>query len=73
MKATKLDKSTRKKIDKLIQSMIRQTMEYKQEYKPGIYGKARINNTIMWELKEKGYSEELINLAIAPVLDVLTK
>ena len=73
LKINKLDKSTRKKVDKLIRRIEREAMAYKAEVKPGVYGTARINNEIIQNLKKKGYSSEQIDLLVVPLMNTLAK
>ena len=54
------DKKLELKFKKLTQRLYKQAQDYNIKVNLGVYGKARIGNKFMWELKDKGYEEVLI-------------
>ena len=51
------------RLAKAFDSTFNRAIDFQQERKLGVYGKARLGNTFRWKLKELGYPEDLIELA----------
>ncbi|MEM7250536.1 MAG: hypothetical protein AAF493_03885 [Pseudomonadota bacterium] len=52
-----------KKLNRALSIIQNQVRDYKKSHRLGVYQKARIGNTFKWELKERGYSEQFVELA----------
>ena len=48
-------------------------VEYQQEHKLGWFSKARLGNAFRWELTERGYTKEFVDLATEALVVSLTK
>lgn len=65
------NKKNQIKFRKTINRLGTKVRDYRKAAKLGIYGKAKIGNTFMWMLKEKGYDEELVESITNDLLHVL--
>jgi hypothetical protein len=61
-----------KKDQKKFDSLVRRTRAFAQQHKLNIYKKAKLLNTIKWELRETGYDEALIDEIVAVLTPLLT-
>jgi len=52
-----------KRIGRVLENSLARAVDYKQERKLGIYGKAKLANEFRWKLKDKGYDDKFIELA----------
>ncbi len=44
-----------------INKIYNKAFDFKQQYRLGIYGRARLGNTFKWELREMGYENDFID------------
>ncbi len=61
-------KKDRKKFD----SLVFRTRRFAQQHKLNVYKKAKLLNTIKWELRDAGHQETLIDEIIALLTPLLT-
>jgi hypothetical protein len=54
-----------KKDQKKLDALVLRTRMFAQQHKLNIYKKAKILNTIKWELRDKGHEESLIDEIVA--------
>lgn len=59
----------RKKFDSLVNS----TRTFATQHKLNIYKKAKLLNTIKWEMRDKGHDEALVNEIVVLVANLLNK
>ncbi len=59
--STKTDRKNLKKLDDLV----RRTRAFAQAHKLNVYKKAKLLNTLKWELREAGYDKALIDEIVA--------
>ena len=50
------------RLAKAFDATFNRAIDFQQENKLGIYGKARLGNTFKWELKRLGYPDDFIDL-----------
>jgi len=62
-----------KRLTKHIEDICQQAGEYKQENKLGMFLTARFGNTFRWELKDQGYSDDLVDVVAEGVIVYMTK
>jgi len=58
---TRQDKKQQKKLAGAMDALYARAGKFNREHNMGIYKKAKFGNTLKWELKALGYSEELID------------
>lgn len=63
----------RKVFEKKFESLIARTHVFAQKQKLNVYKKAKLLNTIKWELHEAGHEDELINDVIALITPLLNR
>lgn len=51
-------KASNKKVASVLEEALKKATDFKKLHKLGIYKTARLGNTVRWELKERGYSEQ---------------
>jgi hypothetical protein len=51
-------KASQRKVASVLEDVLRKASDFGKQHKLGIYKKARLGNTVRWELKELGYSDE---------------
>jgi hypothetical protein len=61
-------KKDRKKLD----SLVFRTRRFAQTHKLNVYKKAKLLNTIKWELRDAGHEETLINEVVSLLTPLLT-
>jgi len=62
-------KKDRKKLD----GLVHRAQAFAQSHKLNVYKKAKLLNTIKWELRDSGHEESLIDEMIALLTPLLTK
>ena len=67
-KARRSAKKDRRKLD----SLVRRTNAFAQSHRLNVYKKAKLLNTIKWELRDSGHEESLIDEVIALLTPLLT-
>jgi hypothetical protein len=65
-------KSSPKKEQKKLDSLALRTRSFAQAHKLNVYKKAKLLNTIKWELRDAGHEEPLIDEVIALLTPLLT-
>ena len=73
-----LDKGSERKISQkrltgILENTYARAIEFKREHKLGVYKKARLGNTVRWELQEMGYTEKFIELATEGLIVYITR
>jgi len=63
---------TSAKKDKIFDGLVRRTQTFAQQHKLNIYKKAKLLNTVKWELKDAGHDEALIDEIVALLTPLLT-
>jgi hypothetical protein len=53
-----------KSLSKILEKLFVEAAEFKTRNKLGVLGKAKLINAFKWELKDLGYSEEFIKIAV---------
>jgi hypothetical protein len=61
-----------KKDQKKLDGLIIRTRAFAQQHKLNVYKKAKLLNTIKWELRDAGHEETLINEVLALLAPLLT-
>jgi hypothetical protein len=51
-------KASQKKVASVLEGALKKAVDFKNQHKLGIYKTARLGNTVRWQLKEMGYSEQ---------------
>ena len=51
-------KVSNKKVASVLEGALKKAADFNKQHKLGIYKTARLGNTVRWELKERGYSEQ---------------
>src|SRR5262245_31808594 len=64
-----LDVSTEKRVSearltRLLEETLAKAVEFQRENRLGMFGKAKLGNEFKWQLKELGYTEHFIDIAI---------
>lgn len=66
-------KKAEKKLASALSHLHQQAYQFHAEHKMGIYKKAKLSNTLKWELKESGYDDALIGEIIKGMLVTLAR
>ena len=61
-----------KKEQRKLDSLVRRTRTFAQQHKLNVYKKAKLLNTIKWELRDAGHQETLIDEIIVLLTPLLT-
>jgi hypothetical protein len=64
--------SSAKKDQKKLDGLVLRTRKFAQQHKLNIYKKARLLNTIKWELKDAGHADAMIDEIIALLTPVVS-
>ncbi len=51
-------KISQRKVASVLEESLKKALDFKKQHKLGIYKTARLGNTLRWEMKTLGYSEE---------------
>lgn len=51
-------KVTQKKVASVLEDSLKKAVDFKKQHKLGIYKTARLGNTLRWEMRALGYSEQ---------------
>ena len=70
--ALKRKPTSEKKDQKRFDGLVIRTRTFAQQHKLNIYKKAKLLNTIKWELRDAGHEETLINEILALLTPLLT-
>ena len=70
--ALKRKPTSEKKDQKRFDGLVIRTRTFAQQHKLNIYKKAKLLNTIKWELRDAGHEETLINEILALLAPLLT-
>ena len=57
-------KFSQKKVASVLEGALKKAADFKKQHRLGIYKTARLGNTVRWEMKELGYSEEFIEALV---------
>ena len=57
-------KVTPKKVASALETALSKAVDFKKQHKLGVYKTARLGNTVRWELKERGYSEQFVEALV---------
>jgi len=57
-------KVAQRKVASVLEGALKKAVDFKNQHKLGIYKKARLGNTLRWELKERGYGEEFTDALV---------
>jgi len=66
--ADKARKVSQKKVSSTLEDALKKAVDFKKQHKLGIYKTARLGNTVRWELKELGYSEQFIEALVQDLI-----
>lgn len=61
------------RLTRIMEETCAKAVEYQQEHKLGWFSKARLGNAFRWELAERGYTKEFVDLATEALVVSLTK
>ncbi len=61
------------RLTRIMEETCAKAVEYQQEHKLGWLSKARLGNAFRWELAERGYTKEFVDLATEALVVSLTK
>ena len=53
-----------KNLSKILETIFEDAADFKKRNKLGVVGKAKLINAFQWELKDSGYSDNFIKLAV---------
>lgn len=54
------DKGARNQLASITTGLCKRGIGFSQQHKLGVYGKAKLGNSVRWQLRELGYSETFI-------------
>jgi hypothetical protein len=60
-------------LGKVVGELERQAVAFQHEQKLGVYGKAKLINSIKWQMKELGYSDKFVDVTATNLAQVLGK
>jgi hypothetical protein len=61
-------KASQRKITSVLEDVLRKAADFGKQHKLGIYKTARLGNTVRWELKELGYSDEFAEALVKDIV-----
>ncbi len=61
------------RLTRIMEETCARAVEYQREHKLGWFSKARLVNAFRWELAERGYTKEFVDLATEALVVSLTK
>lgn len=61
------------RLTRIMEETCAKAVEYQQEHKLGWFSKARLGNAFRWELAERGYTKEFVDLATEALVVSLAK
>ena len=61
-------KVSQRKVASTLEDALKKAVDFKNQHKLGIYKTARLGNTVRWELKELGYSEQFIEALVQDLI-----
>ncbi len=61
------------RLTRIMEETCAKAVEYQQEHRLGWFSKARLGNAFRWELAERGYTKEFVDLATEALVVSLTK
>lgn len=70
---TKEKKISHNRIAKVLEDAYAKAVEFQQEKHLGVYRKAKLGNTFRWELAEKGYSKQFVEMATEGLIVYITR
>ena len=62
-----------RKFGKAAGEMDRRLAAFAVENKLGVYGKARLLNRVQWQLRERGYSMEFVDVTVAELTNIIAR
>ena len=62
-----------KRLTRILEEVCTKAASFKNQYKLGVYKKARLGNSFRWELEELGYSKKFIETATEGLVVYLTR
>ncbi len=62
------NRKNEKRLARALDFITNEARAYRRSRRPGVYRKARIGNTLKWELRERGYREEVVDAATRSVV-----
>jgi len=68
----KKNPTSAKKNQKKLDALVLRTRAFAQQHKLNVYKKAKLLNTIKWELRDAGHEESFINEIVALLTPLLT-
>ncbi len=61
------------RLTRIMEETCAKAVEYQKEHKLGWFSKAKLGNAFRWELAERGYTKEFVDLATEALVVSLTK
>lgn len=61
------------RLTRIVEDACHKAKDFQQEHKLGWYGRAKLGHSLKWALKDRGYSEDFINLATEAVIVTISK
>jgi hypothetical protein len=61
------------RLTRIMEETCAKAVEYQKEHQLGWFAKARLGNAFRWELAERGYTKEFVDLATEALVVSLTK
>lgn len=61
------------RIAKVLEEAVAKAVQFNQDRKLGMFGKARLGNSFRWELKELGYSDKFVEFATEALIVYITR
>lgn len=62
------DPGAKQQFKVIIEGLAERALSYHQQYKLGVYKKAKLGNVFRWKLKELGYSDEFVEEATRKIV-----
>lgn len=66
-------KVSQNRLTRVLEETLAQAVEFQQEHRLGLLGKAKLGNEFKWQLKELGYSEKFIDVATEGLMVYITR
>lgn len=61
-------KASQKKVASVLEGALKKAVDFKKQYDLGIYKTARLSNTVRWQMKDMGYSEQFTEALVKDLI-----
>lgn len=66
-------KVSENRLTRVLEETLAQAVQFQQEHRLGLFGKAKLGSEFKWQLKELGYSEKFIDVATEGLMVYITR